>query len=357
MIEVMGGVQPAYDYVRRALELRIPVVTANKSLMAARGEELRDLSRRAGVPLAFDAAVLAGVPFIGALARRPFIGAPRRITGILNGTSHFLACALASGRSFESALAEAVQRGYAEPDSAADISGRDAAEKLTILAHLAGCRGFRTADITTLGIDALAPVDFAAARALGGVIKPVATASFDPDCPGAWVGPALVDEHHAAAASRGVHNFLEFRHGGHGGAVGADIPVTFAGPGAGPAVTAATILDDLAEVVSGTWTSPRSSHQRSSRPVDLREPPAGAWYLRVRGADGRPDRNPSLEDLAEHLAVHRVPAIRIARVQGALAVRTAEATRQSALEAVDTLIATGVDALLLPVIEAGDDRD
>jgi homoserine dehydrogenase len=129
VIEVMGGVQPAYDYVRHALESRIPVVTANKSLMASRGEELRDLSRRTGVPLAFDAAVLAGVPFIGALPRHPFIGAPQRITGILNGTSNFLACALASGRSFESALAEAVQRGYAEPDSAADISGRDAAEK------------------------------------------------------------------------------------------------------------------------------------------------------------------------------------------------------------------------------------
>ena len=136
----MGGVHPAYEYVRQALEAGIPVVTANKSLMAEKGEELRALARRAGVPLAYEAAVLAGVPFIGALARRPFIGTPLRITGILNGTSHFLTCALERGGSFEHALAEAVDRGYAEPDSAADVSGRDAAEKLTILAHLSGCR-------------------------------------------------------------------------------------------------------------------------------------------------------------------------------------------------------------------------
>jgi hypothetical protein len=102
-------------------------------------------------------------------------------------------------------------------------------------------------------------------------------------------------------------------------------------------------MDLAALAASGIQPASRSS----------RQPPAGAWYLRVRGADGHTDRYPSLEDLAEHLAIHRVPAIRIARVQGALAVRTAEATWPSALEAADALTASGADALLLPVIGAG----
>jgi homoserine dehydrogenase len=147
----LGGVHPAYDYVRQALEAGIPVVTANKSLMAEKGEELRAIARRAGVSLAYEAAVLAGVPFIGAWTRRPLMGSPLRITGILNGTSHFLTCALERGGSFESALTEAIDRGYAEPDSAADVSGRDAAEKLTILAHLSGCRDLKVSDLTTMG--------------------------------------------------------------------------------------------------------------------------------------------------------------------------------------------------------------
>jgi len=338
VIEVMGGVHPAYEYVKRALEARIPVITANKSLMAAKGEELRAAALEHGVPLAFDAAVLAGVPFIGALSRRPFIGAPRRITGILNGTSHFLSCALADGRAFDDALADAIDRGYAEPDSSADISGRDAAEKLTILVHLAGCRDLRATGLTRLGIDALSPLDFEAARAIGGVIKPIATASFDSTNPGAWVGPALVDAAHVAASSRGVHNFLELT--GDGG------PVTFAGPGAGPAVTAATILDDLVEVAFGGPHDESAALRAATTQLDLSQPAAGGWYIRVRGTSLQ------MEDFAEHLATHRVPAVRIAAIQGALVARTTTASRDVANAALDALHAIGADVLLLPVVEA-----
>lgn len=336
VVEVMGGVHPAFEYVKHALEIGIPVVTANKSLMAAKGGELREISRRTGVPLCYDAAVLAGVPFIGAVARRPFIGQPRCITGILNGTSHYLATELESGRPFADALADAIALGYAEPDSAADVSGRDAAEKLTILAHLAGCQELTTAELTTLGLDALAPVDFKAAAALGGVIKPVATASFDAANPGAWVGPALVDARHVFAGSRGVHNCLEY--------AGEGSPVTFAGPGAGPAVTAATILDDVAEAVSGEWKAPRRA-RTSTRQVDLSQPPAGGWYFRVSGA------GIGLEDFAEHLAIHRVPAIRLARVEGALVARTVAAPYRAALDAVAALKAIGATVSVLPVID------
>ena len=243
VVEAMGGACPAFELVRRALESGVPVVTANKTLMAARGDELRAIARAHGTPLACDAAVLAGVPFLGALARRPLVAAPRRITGVVNGTSHFLVCAIAAGASFADALAEAVARGYAEPDSRADMSGRDAAEKLAILLHLAGCRGVDAADFTRVGIDVLTSADVAGARALGGVLKPVVLASLNPLRSGAWVGPALVNRSHPCAASAGVANFVELS-GAH------DLPVTFSGPGAGPDVTALTILDDVVELLS-----------------------------------------------------------------------------------------------------------
>ena len=209
VIEVMGGALPAFDLVSRALTSGVPVVTANKTLMAVHGDDLRALARAHHTPLACDAAVLAGVPFLGALARRPLVATPRRIAGIVNGTSHFVACAMAEGAPFARALEVAIARGYAEPDSRADISGRDAAEKLAILLHLAGCAGVEPADFTRVGIDAITTADVIGARALDGVLKPVVLASLDPSHPGAWVGPALVDRSHPCAASAGVANFVE----------------------------------------------------------------------------------------------------------------------------------------------------
>jgi homoserine dehydrogenase len=277
LIDVMGGEHPAFDYVHQALETGTHVVTANKTLMARRGLELHAAALRGGAALCFDAAVLAGVPFLGALARRPLVSAPRRIFGIVNGTSHFIAGALESGQTLASALDRAIDRGYAEPDSSADIGGRDAAEKLTIVLHLAGFPGLTVGDLTTCGLDVLDPADIEAARAFGATVKPIAIASLDAANPGAWVGPALIDRAHRFASLTGVTNAIEFT------ANGVD-PITFTGPGAGPRETAGTILDDLVEAVSlkgraaaRPWTA------RALSADALRKPPAGGWYLRAKG--------------------------------------------------------------------------
>jgi homoserine dehydrogenase len=126
LIDVMGGEHPALEIVSRALDAGIHVVTANKTLIAAHGESLAALARRRGVGLACDAAVLAGVPFLGALARRPLIGAPDRITGIVNGTSHFIVNEIAAGGSLAAALTKP-SRGARGAGHSADLSGRDAA--------------------------------------------------------------------------------------------------------------------------------------------------------------------------------------------------------------------------------------
>ena len=339
LIDVMGGEHPAYEFVRRAIELGVHVVTANKTLVALRGRELAALAQRRGVVFAYDAAVLAGVPFLGALARRPLIASPHRITGIINGTSHFIACELERGGSQASALAEAIVRGYAEPDSSADLGGRDAAEKLTILLQLVGCRDVAVSDLTTRSLEVVTAADVLGARALGGVIKPVAIASLDAANPGAWVGPVFVDRSHAFAALQGVTNAIEFA-----GPIGG--PVTFAGPGAGPAITAATILDDVAEACAGTDRA--AAHSWRTPPAtaaSLRQAPAGRWFLRVAGA------GTSVGDFAEQLAAARLPALGLVECGRALVARTAHAPWSAVTSVVESLRTAGHDVLAVPVVE------
>jgi homoserine dehydrogenase len=282
VVEALGGVEPARTLVLHALARGVPVVTANKTLVAHHGPALRAVARQHGVTLACEAAVLAGVPFLGSLARRPLVSMAERIAGIINGTSHFLLTEIGRGATLDAALMEAGRRGYAEPDSSADTSGRDAAEKLTILLHHAGCEDVRVADLTRQAIDGLTPDDLAAARRLGGVIKPVAVAVLNPEAPGAYVGPAFVADGHPFASLSGVDNALSLTlRPGHS--------VVFAGPGAGPSVTAATIVDDIVEAVSVAAASRELGRVPGRRipPDALRAPAHGAWFLRI--GDG-PDR-------------------------------------------------------------------
>ena len=287
LVEVLGGVEPARAIVARALAAGVAVVTANKTLVAREGEGLDRIAREHGAVFAYDAAVLAGVPFLGSLARRPLLSGAHRLAGIVNGTSHAITTALEAGGTFEAALADAVARGYAEPDSSADISGRDAAEKLTILLRLAGVASANVDAITRIGIDALAPEDFVGARRLGGVIKPIALAALADDLHGAWVGPAFVGGAHPIARTTGVTNVLQIS--GAAGRSAFDVPdVIFQGPGAGPSATAATIIDDIVEAVDAT----PARRPAAARPAcDVGQPPAGPWFVRLARAGATVDRD------------------------------------------------------------------
>lgn len=338
VIDVMGGEHPANELVTLAIESGAHVVSANKTLVAARGRELRALAARRGVAFVYDAAVLAGVPFLGALSRRPLIGSPVRITGIINGTSHFVTSQLARGGSLDAAVAEAVAHGYAEPDSSADLSGRDAAEKLTILLHLCGCRDLAVADLLRCHLDRLQPGDVLGARALGGIIKPVAVASLDSANPGAWVGPALVDRAHPFAPLTGVGNAIQFA---------SDIgdPVTFAGPGAGPRVTAATILDDVAEAALGGSRASVSAPAAVPLPASFRRPPAGRWYVRAVSA------HVTSAGLIDALAANGVAASRALECGRAVVARTGAAPWSAITAARQRLAESGHDVLVLPILD------
>jgi homoserine dehydrogenase len=341
VVEVLGGIEPARTLVAHALAAGIPVVTANKSLIAAHGVALQALAAEHGTAIYFEASVLAGVPCVNTLSRRPLASGGGAWAGIVNGTSHFIVSEMARGRSFDDALVEAVARGYAEPSSDADISGRDAAEKLTILLHLAGYTDVSTEDLPRRGIDALRPWQLSLAHRLAGAIKPVALADTGASA-GAWVGPAFVPLAHPFAHVHGVTNILSVGRG--------EAAVLFSGPGAGPDVTAATVLDDVVEAAAGV-VGRRAPAAWASAPatpvaVRLRTPRTGAWFLTL-------DRvSVSSGELAEFLAARHLPAIAMVGEEDRRGLVTAPAPFSSLVAAIDALESTGVAAVWWPVLEA-----
>lgn len=245
VVEVLGGVEPARTLVARALAAGTPVVTANKSLLAAHGDELRALAAASRTSLRCEASVLAGIPLLGTLARRPLVADVRQLSGIVNGTSNFILSAMRrESLTLRDALTKAAELGLAEPNADNDLLGIDACEKLVVLLAHIGAPGARPRQIETAGITRLRPEDLAAAASFGGVIKPVAHASRDDDGVRAFVGPAFLSADHALAAIEREQNAIVLRGDGVG-------ELLFAGPGAGPDVTAVSILDDVIETATG----------------------------------------------------------------------------------------------------------
>jgi hypothetical protein len=247
---------------------------------------------------------------------------------------------VARGARLDAALADAVARGLAEPDASADVTGRDAAEKLAILMQAAGCAEARAGSFTVAGIDEAIPEDYEGARALGGVIKPVVLASLDRRAPGAWVGPAFVGRAHLFASLSGVANAVEI-------ASATGETLCFTGPGAGPAVTAATIVDDAAEILGAGRRQPAPRPARTGiGEADLREPPPGGWYLRFDAA-----RASDPLDVDRRLAVHGLAARRTARLGASSVVLTTPAPWAAAVAAARSLDAAGRAAVIFPALD------
>jgi homoserine dehydrogenase len=276
IVEALGGLEPARTLVLKAIERRIPVVTANKSLLAVHGDEVFAAAAATGTPLRYEAAVLAGVPFLGTFARRRIAASFPSFCGVVNGTTNFILTEMAASRSYSEALADAQRRGFAEPDPSNDVLGIDAAQKLAILIrHFAQC-SVRADAIEATGIAGLWARDLHHAAAFGGAIKPVVAAAWDGVEVTAFAGPAFVPSSHALARIDGVQNAILLR-----GAPGGDL--LFAGPGAGPLPTAATILDDVVEAIEDVETRTMDGgipDVRAARP----EAPVTGWFIRLTGA-------------------------------------------------------------------------
>lgn len=262
VVELMGGLDPAGDLVLTALRSGKPVVTANKELIATRGQEIAEAAKRAGVSVMYEAAVGGGIPVIRPLTESLAGEDIDSVSGIVNGTTNYILTAMAErGQSYDDALREAQDLGYAETDPADDVSGRDAAFKTAILASLAFGERVPPWEVQCEGIEGVSTRDIADATGRGEVIKLIGSAERVNGAVRASVGPRSLPAAHPLAGISGVTNaiFIE------GPSVGR---LLFTGPGAGGQPTASAVLGDLIQVASrGRGPRQRSPHDPKPKRV------------------------------------------------------------------------------------------
>ena len=280
VIEVLGGVDPGKEYIKALLENGKSVITANKDIIADCGSELIQTAQENNVCLYFEAAVAAGIPVL-----KPLIESLRgeeltRVAGIINGTSNYILTSMEEGSTYEDALQQAQDLGYAEPDPTNDVEGIDAKFKAMILSLL--CFGVSPSaeELFTEGISNITKEDFDWAKRLNKTIKLVAQIDSGDDGFNARVYPVLVDKKHPLASIRGALNAVLVE--------GENInQLVFSGPGAGSAPTASAIIGDVLsachQMVSSqtNWYPLRTPKSRGKQFKDVQS----SWFIRLSVKD------------------------------------------------------------------------
>lgn len=269
VIEVMGGVEPARQWVAAVLESGKSVVTANKQVIARYGPELEELAGKNDCQLLYGAAVAGGVPVIPALERGLAGDEIQSICGILNGTCNYIFSKMEQGLPFASALKQAQELGYAEADPTDDVDGYDTRAKLVILARLALRTEISLDQVACRSIRSVAPVDFEYARELGCTIRQIGQAEVDSETSFATVQPMLVRQQSPLARAQGCENVV-ITEGKFGGTN------AFSGPGAGGNATAVAVLSDLVTLTQGNALA----IARKSRGLPAAEDHVAPYYLR-----------------------------------------------------------------------------
>ena len=243
VVELIGGLDPAADWVERALKAGKSVVTANKQLIARHGTGLVRLAQEHGQHIAFGASVAGGVPVISGLQEGLAGDELVKLCGILNGTCNYILTRIErAGVSFREALQEAQRLGFAEANPAEDIDGLDARAKLTILARTGLRVSVAHSDIPARSISMLEPIDFEYAKLLDSTIRQISRAEHTGEKLLASVEPMLVDRSSPLASVEGPQN-LVMSTGKYGG------ETVFAGHGAGGNATAVAVVSDLISIV------------------------------------------------------------------------------------------------------------
>ncbi len=245
VVEVMGGVDPAFSYVAAALRAGKHVVTANKQLMCAHYDELLTLARENSVSLRCTAAAGGGIPWLVSLARAERMDAVDAVEGILNGTTNYMLSAMTNkGSDYGAILKEAQDLGYAEADPTADVEGYDARRKLVLSANLAFGVSIREDDVPCVGISHITGADIAKAKELGLTFKLIARAEKNGDKVSAFVCPTLFPASAPEAHTDGTGNLVSL----YARRIGKQ---SFSGAGAGGFPTASNVLADCMEVAAG----------------------------------------------------------------------------------------------------------
>src|SRR6188472_2845378 len=274
IVEVMGGLEPAREHVLGAMAAGRHVVTANKQLLSRHGEELWACARENGVQLRFEAAVAGVVPVIRVLQESLAATFVERVHGIVNGTTNYILTEMArTGASYADALAEAQRLGYAEADPSDDVSGRDAAAKMAILARLAFNTPVSLDQVRYEGIEHLTADDLAYAKELGLALKLIGTAERVDGGISVRVHPAFLYAAHPLASVDGPFNAVTVESE-------AITEITLSGPGAGGPQTASAVLGDVISAMIPPATTPETTER-----LAVVEDVVSAFYLHMEVAD------------------------------------------------------------------------
>lgn len=243
VVEAMGGVEPAYTFVKRALLAGKNVTTSNKALVAKHGAELIAIAKEQSINFLFEASVGGGIPIIRPLNSSLTADEIEEITGILNGTTNYMLSKMTfEGLEFDDVLKDAQSRGYAEADPTADIEGHDACRKIAILTSLVCGQQVDFEEIHTEGITKITATDIKYAKAMGRVIKLLATSRKTPEGYCAMVAPFMLSQQHPLYSVNDVFNAIFV----HGNVLG---DAMFYGSGAGKLPTASAVVADIVDIV------------------------------------------------------------------------------------------------------------
>lgn len=277
VVEVMGGVEPAYAFVKKALLAGKNVCTSNKALVADKGRELMDIAREKSINFLFEASCGGGIPIIRVINSSLTGDEIDEVTGILNGTTNYMLYKMSTeGCEFDTVLKEAQQKGYAEADPTADVEGYDACRKIAILSSLAYSEYFDYKDIYTEGITKITPEDMEYAAKLGRTIKLLGTSRRNADgtCY-AMVAPFLIGRDSPLYSVNDVFNAVFV----HGNMLG---DAMFYGSGAGKLPTASAVVGDIVDAAKHLHTNIFTNW--NSTPAKLRplDQVSGRFFVRVK---------------------------------------------------------------------------
>ena len=278
VVEVMGGIHPAKEYMLRALESGKSVVTANKDVVAEYGQELFDMAEQHDVDFRFEASVGGGIPIIMPLKQCLTANRISEVLGIVNGTTNYMLTKMSEdGASYDDVLKEAQEKGYAEANPSADVDGLDAARKAAILSSIAFNMRINFSDVSVEGITKITPEDIAYAKNLGYVVKLLAIGKDTEDGVNVRVHPVFLPQEHPLASVNGVYNAIFVR----GNAIG---EAMFYGPGAGSLPTASAVVSDIIDVardiVNHSFGRVNCTCYREKRLCPL-EKTSSSYYVRL----------------------------------------------------------------------------
>jgi len=280
VVEVMGGLEPAHTFVKRALEAGKSVATSNKALVAKFGPELMDIARNKNINFLFEASCGGGIPIIRALNQSLTADQIDEVTGILNGTTNYMLTKMdAEGSRFESVLKEAQEKGYAEADPTADVEGYDACRKIAILSSLAYGKFLNYEKIHTEGITKITPEDMKYAGAMGMSIKLLATSrKLSEDSYYAVVAPFLIGRDNPLYSVNDVYNGIFV----HGNVLG---DAMFYGSGAGKLPTASAVVADVVDEAKHLHENLPNEWTNQPLPLADSDQVSGRFFVRVQTTD------------------------------------------------------------------------